>query len=178
MFTWFNSFEIKYLLREFDQNGDFTAVIETEWEKIAKKDSTFGAGHYAAAHDRHGDEKMRQKHVVIAVFSDNVMFVSMADMQTQRCCDFRGEIEPTSFQWDLVMFGVEKDPNSVFYGVNYVHYSNLERKNGQMTVKRPRRETNNHPMKVHANPNDVCCLVKMMKLLRDYSPPHQINVFC
>ena len=47
-----------------------------------------------------------------------------------------------------------------------------------MTVKRPRREKNDHLMKVHANPNDVYCLVKMMKLLRDYSAPHQINVFC
>ena len=178
IFTWFSSFEIKYLLREFNKNGGFTAVIEAEWKKIAKKDSTFGVGCYAAVYDRHGDEKMRLSYVVIAVFSDNVMFISMTAMQTQRCCAFRGQTEPTSLQWDLVIFGVEEDPNSAFFGVDYVLYSNLERKNGQMTVKRPRREKNDHQMKAHANPNDVHCLVKMMKLLRDYSAPHQVNAFC
>ena len=47
-----------------------------------------------------------------------------------------------------------------------------------MSVTRPRREKDDHKMKVHENTNDVCCLHKLMKLLRQHVVPHQIYIFC
>ena len=47
-----------------------------------------------------------------------------------------------------------------------------------MTVTRPRREKDDHKMKVHENPSDAHCLCKLMRLLRQHVAPHQIYVFC
>ena len=45
--------------------------------------------------DKLGDQKMREKHVVDAVFNDDVMFLCMIAIQAQHNCAFRGQMEPT-----------------------------------------------------------------------------------
>lgn len=99
-------------------------------------------------------------------------------MQTQRNCAFRGETEPKSLKWDNVSWETEDDLNIVLFSEKHVHHSNLERKNGQMAMRKPRREKNEHKIKVHRNNDDVRCLHIMMRAHREFCSPHQTHVFC
>jgi len=178
IFSYFRSFDIPYLLCEFNKNGGFTAVIEQQWDEIIANDPTFGVGYYAAYYDQNGDQKMREPSIVEQVFNDYILFQSMVAMQSNRNCAFRGQDEPTSLQWAFVRWGVEDDPNSIFFLEKTISYEKLKRKNGQITVANPRREKNQYVMKIHANKNDPYDFVVLMTTYRGMCHPDQIHVFC
>ena len=142
IFSYFKSFDIPYLLREFNKNGGFTAVIEKEQEKIIENDPTFGVGYYAVYYDQNGDQKMRELGVIEQVFSDHTLFQSMIAMQSNRNCAFRGQDEPTSLLQAFVKQRLEDNLSSIFFLEKMISYKKLKRKNRQIIVANLRCKKN------------------------------------
>ena len=111
-------------------------MIEGKWKEVAPTDMTLGASHYAAAFDREGDDKMRAKHIVDKVLACKTVLTRVLVIQSQRNCVLGDKMEPESLRQDNTLWETEDDPNIIFFSQKHTHYSDLECKNGQTTMKK------------------------------------------
>jgi len=58
LFSWFRTFNILYMMKDFNENSGFIAVLEEKWEELIKSDASYGTKYYAAVYDLECDEKI------------------------------------------------------------------------------------------------------------------------
>ena len=59
-----------------------------------------------------------------------------------------------------------------------MRHSDLERKNGQIELQKPRREKNEHEMKAHRSSNGAHCLHGVARACREFCSPRQARALC
>ena len=112
------------------------------------------------------------------IFTSIKIFYCVLCYVFNRNAVLRGQTEPTSVQWPQLLFPIEADRSSKFYGIEKLLLDNLGRKNNQLLLGNPLQGSEEHTPDALASNEDLLRAAKLLKTRRTMCHPNQIYIFC
>jgi len=186
--TLFSIFKAKGILfkhtRDFNNDGEFHAVLKKQWENAIEDDDTFGTGIGTSEPDLEADRKIREKYDE-GLFDPFTTSDGPAAYQQRlwytvfilgRYWLLRGRKEVAFLNWSQVKFCTATENNEPVEYIEVVHH--FDKGNKLSITNTTARSKNGVPPRLYPNHNDPLCPVKYMKFFRSLCCPEQERVLC
>ena len=186
--TLFSIFKSKGILfkhtRDFNNDGEFHAVLKKQWDNEIQVDDTFGTGVRTSDPDLEADRKIREAFDAgkfdpfstsdgPAAYEHRLWYIVFV---LGRYWLVRGRKEIAFLRWSQVKFCTATENHEQVEFIKIIHHFDKGNKLSiQNTTARSKKEL---PPRLYPNENDPLCPVKFMKFFRTLCCPEQERVIC